>query len=143
MGWVLSVNLAATAFMTGLVWFVQIVHYPLLASVPTEVSADISARHQRLTGRVVGPVMVAEFATALYLIISPPEGLGPWWPSAAFAFLAIALATTVLCSVPLHARMANGPDLVASNRLIKSNWIRTIAWSSRTIAVAVMAARTR
>ena len=142
-GWVLAVNLAAAAFMTGLIWFVQVVHYPLLASVPNEISAGTSLQHQRLTGRVVGPVMAVEFATALHLVLSPPRGLGPWWPSAAFAFLAIALATTVFYSVPLHARMANGQDLVASKRLINSNWIRTAAWSSRTIVVVIMAARAR
>ena len=27
-------NLAATWFMVGLIWFVQVVHYPLFAAVP-------------------------------------------------------------------------------------------------------------
>lgn len=29
--WLLVAHVVATLFMTGLIWFVQVVHYPLLA----------------------------------------------------------------------------------------------------------------
>ena len=47
-------NAVATLFMTGLIWFVQIVHYPLLARVAASESTAIADDHQRRTAREIG-----------------------------------------------------------------------------------------
>ena len=41
----LLANAAATLFMTGLIWFVQVVHYPLFAFVSGPGAAAYAARH--------------------------------------------------------------------------------------------------
>ncbi len=75
----LLVNLAATLFMVGVIWFVQIVHYPLFARVGAGGFPAYSERHSRLTGLVVGPLMLAEAATAAALVLGPPRGVSPCW----------------------------------------------------------------
>lgn len=57
-------HLAATLFMVGAVWFVQVVHYPLMAGQPPAYARE----HGRRTGWVLGPVMVAELGTAVLLV---------------------------------------------------------------------------
>lgn len=50
----------ATWFMTGLIWFVQIVHYPLMGAVPGDAFRVYQELHQRRTTWIVGPVMLVE-----------------------------------------------------------------------------------
>ena len=61
-------HVAATLFMVGLIWFVQIVHYPLFGSVGRGGFAGYSQAHSRLTGFVVGPPMLVEAGTAVALM---------------------------------------------------------------------------
>ena len=45
--------LASTLFMTGLIWFVQVVHYPLFSEVEPGDFLRYHAAHPRRTTRVV------------------------------------------------------------------------------------------
>ena len=68
--------------MVGLIWFVQIVHYPLFSAVGERGYTAYQIQHMNLTGAVVGPPMVIEALTALWLALSPPPrprgGRCPW-----------------------------------------------------------------
>ena len=63
MKYILLANLAATLFMVGVVWFVQVVRYSLLARVDREGFALHSGAHSRLTSYVVRPPMLIEDST--------------------------------------------------------------------------------
>ena len=56
----LLAHLAATLYMVGVIWFVQMVHYPLSTRVGTEGFAAYSESYSRLTIYVVGPPMFVE-----------------------------------------------------------------------------------
>ena len=75
MKYVLLAHLAVTLFMVGVIWFVQVVHYPLFAKVGSERFVLYSKAHSRLTTYVVGPPMLVEAATALLLVFRRPEGV--------------------------------------------------------------------
>lgn len=131
---VLIANAVSTLAMVGLIWFVQVVHYPLLARLDTAGIAE----HQRLTGYVVAVPMVVEAATAGLLLIDRPDGV----PAAA-AWLGAALvivvwASTVLLQVPVHRALAGGAGDV--RRLVAGNWVRTAAWTGRGAVVTWMLA---
>jgi hypothetical protein len=66
--YILLAHLAATLFMVGVIWFVQVVHYPLFSRVGPEKFSLYSEAHSRLTTYVVGPPMLAEASTALLLV---------------------------------------------------------------------------
>src|SRR5690242_11744149 len=87
---VLLICLASTLFMTGLVWFVQVVHYPLFARVGTASFADYHHAHSRATTRVVLVPMALELASSLALIFIHPAGIGR---ALAWAGLAAAVLT--------------------------------------------------
>ena len=46
---ILLTQVFATLFMVGLIWFVQIVHYPLYANVGREQFPEYEALHNRMT----------------------------------------------------------------------------------------------
>lgn len=129
----LVINATASAVMTGLIWFVQIVHYPLLATTPPERTIDTAVEHQRRTSYVVALPMVVEGITTLTLLADRPSRVAAVWPWVAAVLLAVSLGSTILLSVPLHARMARGYSPDIGRRLVVTNWPRTIAWTLRAV----------
>ena len=134
----LLANLAATLVMVGVIWFVQVVHYPLLAVVPPESASTVALDHQRRTGWVVALPMAVEGVSTLALLWRVPEPVPSWMPWLGAVLLAVALGCTVLLSVPRHARMAENPDARVGRELVLTNWPRTVAWSARGVLCLVM-----
>ena len=123
------ITLAAAAFMAGVLWVIQVVHYPLLGEVADDSITRIATKHQGLITWVVGPVMVVEASSSLLLLFRwPTEVIVP--SLIAFGLLAIAVSVTVFQAVPLHSKSAAGQvDLIP--KLLRSNWTRTVAWTLR------------
>lgn len=127
----LIAHAAATLWMTGLIWFVQVVHYPLFALVGSAGFAAYESAHAARTTLVVGPPMLLELATTVFLL-SLPEGAVPRsaaWTGA--ALLALVWVSTALLQVPQHNILGAGFDRPAHQMLVHSNWLRTVAWSLR------------
>lgn len=127
--------------MVGVIWFVQLVHYPLLAIIGVDRAPAVAVEHQRRTGWVVGLPMATEGVTTLVLLFARPDGVSAWLAWLAAGILGIVLASTVFLSVPLHEKMANDPDDSVGRRLVVTNWPRTIGWSARAVIVGVMLAQ--
>ena len=141
MKYVLLTNLTATLFMVGVIWFVQVVHYPLFSRVGAEGFAPYSEVHSRLTAYVVGPPMLLEAATALVFVFRRPEGISLWAALVGLELVAVIRASTALLQVPRHTTLGSGFDREAWRGLVLTNWVRTAAWSARGALVLWMAAR--
>ena len=136
----LLIHAAATWAMTGLIWFVQIVHYPLFELASERRFPLFAAENQRRTSLVVVPVMLTEAATALGLLLAPPVGIGRGLAWLGALLLALIWISTAFLQVPLHRRLRAGRDSSAVRRLVSSNWLRTVAWSGRAwLALALLA----
>lgn len=130
---VLLVQVATTLFMTGLIWFVQVVHYPLLAQVGRRGFTDYESAHVRLTTRVVAPAMLMEVVTALVLAIHWPGRVSAAACWAGLGLLVVIWSSTVLLQVPRHNALILGFDARAHRLLVQSNWVRTVAWTARSL----------
>ena len=123
-------HFASVAVMTGLIWLIQLVHYPLMNRVsPAEFTSFHSAHSTRITF-IVGPAMILELATAAGLVLAAVSGRfssGLAW--ACLALTAGVFASTALLSVPQHAVLASGFDAAAHARLVSTNWVRTLLWT--------------
>lgn len=134
----LLLQVGATLFMVGLIWFVQIVHYPLFGRVGREGFADYSVAHSRLTGLVVGPPMLVEAATAVLLVVRPPEGVPYLLPLLGLVLLAVVWLSTALLQSPQHGVLGSGFVPASHRFLVASNWVRTVCWTARGILVLLM-----
>jgi len=74
----LATHLAATAFMAGVIWFVQIVHYPLMDGWPHADFSRWEAAHRERTAMVVIPAMLLEGGAATLLLAVRPRGVPGW-----------------------------------------------------------------
>lgn len=126
--------------MCGLIWFVQIVHYPLFKRVPESGFATYEQAHTRLTGRVVLPVMLAELGTAILLSFNPAEILPIRFALANLSGLLLVWASTFFLQVPLHQRLSKRFDARDHRKLVLTNWIRTVLWTIRFGALVIWAA---
>ena len=127
----LVAHAALTLCLCGLIWTIQVVHYPLFARVGADRYAAYQAGHQSRITALVAPLMLAEVGTAALLVYRCPGTLT--WLGA--ALLAVVWLSTGLLQVPLHSKLERGFDAVAHRRLVASNWVRTIAWSARGLVV--------
>ena len=134
----LYANSIATAVMVGVIWFVQIVHYPLLAQFGSTQSVAVAEQHQQRTGYVVGLPMLVEGVSTLWLLARTPDGVEELLPWVNAVLLAVALGSTLFLSVPLHAKMALAHNDETGRKLVVTNWPRTIAWTLRSALCVVM-----
>lgn len=137
---VLLLHAAATLFMTGVIWFVQVVHYPLCAGVGEERFPAYAAGHSRRTTWVVAPPMLLELATGLLLLARRPTGVGTGAAWIGMVLLAVVWLSTALLQVPRHRLLGVGFDVVAWRALVASNWVRTLGWTARAGLVLLMLA---
>ncbi len=131
----LFVHLASTLVMVGIVWFVQIVHYPLMAYVGSGLFRNYSKLHQTLTTLVVAGPMLIEAFTAIILFAWFPPLRSSWAFLAAAALLGLIWVSTVFWQMPLHHSLLAGYDEQLIRRLVRTNWLRTVAWSVRGILI--------
>lgn len=132
---------AATLFMVGVIWFVQVVHYPLFAGVGADDWVGYAGRHVRRTGWVVGPPMLVEAASAVGLVVVRPAAVPVRWAWLGLLLLAVVWLSTYLIQAPRHRRLADGFDAGVARSLIVSNWARTVGWSTRGVLSVAMVAR--
>ena len=128
----LVANAAATWFMAGLTWFVQVVHYPMFADVGPDAFAAYHRRHTaRTTWVVIGP-MVVELLTAVGLVWLRPAA----WTWAGLALVAVMWGSTALVQVRRHDRLVAAYDAAVVRSLSRTNWLRTGAWTARAALLA-------
>lgn len=135
----LDIHLAATCFMTGVIWFVQLVHYPLFAEFETSRFTKTMRQHQSRTSIVVIPAMVLELATGAWLAAAQ----WPISPLLAFALglLLLIWVITFSVSAPLHGRLEKGFDPRLIARLVATNWARTLLWTIRCVLIIIASYR--
>jgi hypothetical protein len=129
---------AATLYMTGVIWFVQIVHYPLFASIGVAEFSSYEQRHTALTTWIVTPPMLVELATALLLIWLRPFGVSTLQVWIGLGLLVAIWISTFLLQVPCHEVLSKEFDDAVHKRLVWTNWLRTAAWSLRGLLVLWM-----
>lgn len=132
------VHLLATWMMTGVIWYVQVVHYPLFASVGASGFPEYESAHSTRTTAVIALPWITEGATAVALLFARPPIMPIWMPIAGCAFLAGIIVTTLVAQVPAHRRLSVGYDARVHRRLVRTNWLRTAAWTARGGLAAAM-----
>ena len=128
---VIVAHALATLAMFGVIWIVQLVHYPLFAGVGADGFVDYEAEHQRRITLVVMPLMLIELATAVWLVFNRPAAWPVWTVWLGLALVGVIWLSTAALQVPMHTQLSGGFDAVAHARLVTTNWIRTLAWTLR------------
>jgi len=126
-----AAQIFTTLFMVGLIWMVQVVHYPMFADIPKEAFPAYAKKHASRITAIVMPAMLIELFSFVYLgwvnFLHPPIWF--WWGSG--IALALAWLITFLVSVPCHTLLQAGFDPKIHRKLVATNWTRTFAWTTK------------
>jgi hypothetical protein len=117
------------AYMTGVIWFVQLVQYPMLHYVGDAEGKGHTEYTQRM-GFVVMPVMLLELGLQGFWLWQSPRSLMAGGPA---ALLLLIWLSTFFLQIPCHQKLAQGHDPAVQRRLVAGNWIRTFAWTARAL----------
>lgn len=126
----LLVQTAATLFMAGVLWTMQLLNYPLLALVGRGAFTTYEAAHNRRFGLVVVPGVLAALTGTIGLLVSRPHQIPLWAPICELALVVVVVLSTAALQGRQHAALATGFDERILRQLVRTNWIRVIAWSA-------------
>ena len=136
---VVIAHLVSSLLMVGMIWTVQIVHYPLMALVGPERFPAYEAAHAPRMAAIVLLPWTVQGLTSAWLLVEPPAGVPAALILATAVVALVPVIVTVLASIPAHTQLAAGFDAHVHARLVRTNWIRTLAWTAHAVlAVAVL-----
>ena len=126
----LLLNFALATYLTGVIWTVQLVHYPGFGLVAPQEFDAYHKVHLARMGWVVMVPMVAESLLACLLVWQGRAlGSSVWW---SLGLVVLIWGVTFFVSVPFHNRLAAGGfNYIAIDGLTRTNWFRTLAWTAR------------
>jgi len=135
----LMANTTSTWLMCGVIWIVQVVHYPLFARYEREAFSKIMRQHQaRIAGVVAGP-MIVEFVTSCLLLYWRPTSIPSWQAWLGLVCVLVCGLSTLFVVIPVHDKLENlGFHETILRQLITRNWSRTIAWTLHAILCGIM-----
>lgn len=124
--WLSELHLVATASMIGVIWFVQLVHYPSFKFIDSATFTEFERFHVRRTSLVVAPLMLVEVVTGGVLLFSPT---GSFLFQLSMVLLVLVWALTFVVLVPLHHQLEQGKAPEKIERLLYFNRIRAVLWT--------------
>ena len=124
------IHLISAAFMTGLIWVIQLLHYPAFADVAESGFNDFHRRHTARITWIVAPVMAIELFTGIALVFYFP---GQVLAKLNLLLILVTWLSTAFMSVPCHNQLSLKRDQMQIEKLVKTNWPRTVIWSVRLI----------
>jgi hypothetical protein len=127
------IHAVATWGLVGLIWVIQIVHYPLMKDVGRNEFISYHERHMSLITWVVGPLMLVEIGSAGLLLLLGERSLGF---VVSLIPLAVVWVSTGFLQIPLHQKLTLGYDIATLDRLVSTNMWRTFAWTLRGLCLA-------
>jgi len=128
------VQLLFTWSMLGVTAFSQIVHYPLYQQIK-EGFVQYEKSHLRRAGSLVGPIMLLEAITAIFLVGFASQGPVARLTVINLILLIFIWLTTFLLSVYQHQRLSVRFSKQVLHELISSNWINAILWLAKGVVL--------
>lgn len=138
----LLLNLLLCSILTGLIWTIQLVHYPGFALIGDAESKNYQQQHTRRIAWLVIPLMLAElcFSGLLVWQVWQQDNITQpllYWLSTACVWLVWLI--TFFVFVPLHSELeAKGYTKPLTNMLVSWNWPRTLLWTLRMLLLAYL-----
>ena len=130
----LILHLIATSVMVGVIWVIQLVHYPSFHFVELKQYTTFQRFHMARISYVVIPAMLTELFTLILIVISMDQ-IDNLVLASAILLIFIWLMTAVFFS-GVHQKLTLGYDQTVVDKLVKLNWGRTLLWTLRLLLIS-------
>ncbi len=130
-------QLVETWILIGIMWFSQVVHYPLYKKIK-EGFVEYERSHIRRAALLLGPIMVVEAITAFLLVGIAPGGIFTTLAGTNLVLLILIWLSTFLFQITLHQKLSVRFSPKVLQNLITSNWVRTLLWTLKGVVTVFM-----
>ncbi|MDH4468399.1 MAG: hypothetical protein QE271_10095 [Bacteriovoracaceae bacterium] len=120
-------HLLITFGLVVLIWIIQILHYPSFHFYDEKEFPKAMLFHQRSISYLTLPLMVSELTSACWSIYQSYHFLN----LVCLLLVVLIWLSTFFIQVPLHNQLLLSKDQHLIAKLIKTNWIRTCAWTMK------------
>ena len=128
----LTTHLTSTSIMVGVIWVIQLVHYPSFKYVNESDYIIFQKYHMSNISYIVFPIMFTELTTAILIFFSGEKSF--FFMLSLICLFLIWVITGVLFT-KFHNILQKGKDLKMIDKMIKANWMRTSLWTLRLIMI--------
>ncbi len=112
------------SILVGVILMTQILSYPLLLKLGISNFYNYYNSYTKRISFIVIPLMIFEVLLSIILNIT----LNNFYLFASNILLFVVWGSTFFIQVPIHNKLSSNHSYVLINKLIYTNWIRTIAW---------------
>lgn len=125
----LVINVFTTFFMTGLIWIIQLTHYPSFGYIDSKSWNVFHNFHTRTITTIVAPIMILELISSFALLFNLQ--LQSFSVSLLINFIGnlLVFVSTAFVSLPLHSKLSEKFCLHSIRSLVLTNWARTFVWT--------------
>ena len=120
--------------MVGVIWMVQLVHYPSFLYVERNKYKLFQEFHMSRIGFIVGPLMAVELITGAMLLIIHKLN-NTYFFSSMLLLVGIWFLTAIVFT-RIHSKLLNGYSEKLIHDLIRFNWSRTVMWTTRLVLLS-------
>ena len=135
-GWLVA-NVVGTTLMVGFIWTIQLLTYPMMRMVPTDGFVAYEQMHRNRVTTLLALLAPTEIVAAAGVVVYVDD-VPPWLSMGAATMLFVIWLSTLLFFAPLHMRLSAAFDPKVHRRLVRTNWVRTAAWTARGAAAVAM-----
>ena len=132
MDFLFFLNVISAFFLTGVIWTIQIVHYPSFHYIDKLSFVNFHQFHERRISIIVMPLMILELISSVALYFNDMSNH--------IFLLNLIVVGLIWCStffmqVPIHNILSQKKDNAMIEKLVNTNWIRTFLWSMRMLLI--------
>ena len=128
----------STSIMVGVIWIIQLVHYPTFLFIDKQKYFNFQKFHMSKVSYIVMPAMTVELFSGIYILLYSENLIENNLFLLAFSFLVLNWVITGLVFVKIHNSLLIEYNMQTILLLVKLNWIRTTLWSLRLIFLTVI-----
>ncbi len=125
-------TLFISAALFGIIWLVQILHYPSFMFLDHLTFKTAMKHHQDRISWVIVPLMLTELLLAVMAVV---RDVSTYNVTILNIVIMIWLVTFTI-QVPLHSKLLlEGFNEKRIHRLVRTNWIRTLLWTIKLFVI--------
>lgn len=124
-----KIHIVSTSLMVGVIWIMQLVHYPSFNFINVEEYKSFQEFHMKRISLIVIPFMIIELTSGVLIFwIYQTDNI--FFNISLFCLFFIWFLTAILFS-KMHQKLTWGYQISIVTKLVNLNWLRTISWTLR------------
>ncbi|MEM1283642.1 MAG: hypothetical protein AAGG81_08825 [Chlamydiota bacterium] len=131
---IILTHYSATLMMTGIIWFAQLVFYPLFKMFKEKQRFEYCSKYISKASNLAVPILITELVTGVLILF---RLFDEWIWYVNLFFISLSWWATVFYQIPLLLDLKEGENIPSVDSLTRKNMTRTFSWSFRSILLFV------